>query len=115
MKAPVSAMGGTHILLGALDLLVLKTLDGGPQHGFGIAQHIQTASEGLLRAEDGSLYPALHRLERGGLVEAEWTRTEAGRRARVYRLTKAGRKELGRRVEHWETLRRGVKRVLRSG
>ncbi len=114
MKATPIAEG-THVLLGALDLLVLKTLEGGAQHGFGIAVHIRTVSEGLLQVEDGSLYPALHRLERGGFVEAEWRKTEAGRRARVYQLTKAGRKELARRVDHWETLRRGVKRVLRSG
>src|SRR5271168_5344846 len=70
-------------LQGTLVLLILKTLAGGPNHGFGIALHIQTVSEGLLRVEEGSLYPALHRLERDKIVKARWTQTENGRRARV--------------------------------
>ncbi|MEZ5404277.1 MAG: PadR family transcriptional regulator [Bryobacteraceae bacterium] len=114
MKAAKGPEQATHILLGTLDLLVLKTLQRGAQHGFGIAQYVETASEGLLRVEDGSLYPALHRLERQGLVASRWVKTEAGRRARVYELTKEGRRELAGRIEHWDTLRRGVKRVLRA-
>jgi transcriptional regulator len=98
----------------ALELLILKTLAAaGPNHGFGIALHIEQASSALLRVEEGSLYPALHRLDRAGVIEAEWTVTENGRRARVYRLTKDGRKRLKDIEESWTTLAEGVKRVLR--
>ena len=98
----------------ALELLILKTLAAaGPNHGFGIALHIEQASSALLRVEEGSLYPALHRLDRAGFIEAEWTVTENGRRARVYRLTKDGRKRLKDIEESWTTLAEGVKRVLR--
>ena len=97
----------------ALELLVLKTLATGPQHGFGIALHIEEASSALLRVEEGSLYPALHRLDKAGLIDAEWTVTENGRRARVYKLTKEGRKRLKEIEESWLTLAEGVRRVLR--
>ena len=97
----------------ALELLVLKTLAAGPQHGFGIALHIEEASSALLRVEEGSLYPALHRLDKAGLIDAEWTITENGRRARVYKLTKDGRKRLKEIEESWLTLAEGVRRVLR--
>jgi transcriptional regulator len=97
----------------ALELLILKTLDAGPNHGFGIALHIQEASAALLRVEEGSLYPALHRLEKGGFIDADWTVTPNGRRARVYRLTKTGRKRLKDIEESWTTLTEGVRRVLR--
>ena len=98
----------------ALELLILKTLAAtGPNHGFGIALHIDESSSGLLRVEEGSLYPALHRLDKAGFIDAEWTVTENGRRARVYRLTKAGRKRLKEIEESWNTLAEGVKRVLR--
>ena len=97
----------------ALELLILKTLAAGPNHGFGIALHIEKASSALLRVEEGSLYPALHRLERAGVIEAEWTVTPNGRRARVYRLTKPGRKRLKSIEESWATLTEGVRRVLR--
>ena len=100
-------------LQGTLDLLVLKTLQLGPNHGFGITLHIQTASQGLLRVEEGSLYPALHRLERDKLVKAEWTTTDNRRRARVYTLTAAGRKRLGEAEENWMTLAKGVGKLLR--
>ena len=98
---------------GTLDLLILKTLQLGPNHGFGITLHIQTASQGLLRVEEGSLYPALHRLERDKLVKAEWTTTGNRRRARVYTLTAAGRKRLGEAEESWTALAKGVGRLLR--
>src|SRR5215831_16355414 len=89
----------------ALELLILKTLaTTGPQHGFGIALHIDEASSALLRVEEGSLYPALYRLEKAGVVDAEWTVTENGRRARVYRLTRAGRKRLKEIEDSWATL-----------
>jgi PadR family transcriptional regulator PadR len=97
----------------ALELLVLKTLATGPQHGFGIALHIEEASSALLRVEEGSLYPALHRLDKAGLIDAEWTVTENGRKARVYKLTKDGRKRLMEIEESWLPLAEGVRRVLR--
>jgi transcriptional regulator len=100
-------------LQGTLDLLILKTLQLGPNHGFGITLHIQTASQGLLRVEEGSLYPALHRLERDKLVKAEWKITDNRRRARVYTLTTAGRKRLGSAEESWTALAKGVGRLLR--
>ena len=97
----------------ALELLILKTLVAGPNHGLGIALHIDETSSGLLRVEEGSLYPALHRLDKAGFIDAEWTVTENGRRARIYRLTKPGRKRLKEIEESWNTLAEGVKRVLR--
>ena len=100
-------------LQGALDLLILKTLDREPNHGFSIALHIQDASQGLLRVEEGSLYPALHRLERDKLVAGEWKITEKGRRARYYKLMPAGRKRLAEAEQHWSALAKGVARVLR--
>lgn len=100
-------------LQGTLALLVLKTLARAPNHGFGIALHIQGASDGLLRVEEGSLYPALHRLERDKLVSAEWKVTENRRRARFYKLTPAGRKWLATAENSWETTAKGVARVLR--
>ena len=100
-------------LQGTLDLLILKTLQLGPNHGFGITLHIQTATQGLLRVEEGSLYPALHRLERDKLVSAAWKTTDKRRRARVYSLTAAGRKRLGEAEESWTALAKGVGRLLR--
>ena len=97
----------------ALELLILKTLSVGPNHGFGIALHIEETSSALLRVQEGALYPALHRLDKGGYIDAEWTVTENGRRARVYRLTKAGRKRLKEIEDSWNTLTEGVRRVLR--
>ena len=103
----------TNNLQGTLDLLILKTLDRGENHGFGITLHIQDVSEGLLKVEEGSLYPALHRLQRDKLLEGEWKTSENGRRARYYKLTAEGKKELSRQTETWDTLRKGVKKVLR--
>jgi transcriptional regulator len=100
-------------LQGTLELLILKTLHLGPNHGFGITLHIQSASDGLLRVEEGSLYPALHRLERNHLVTAEWTTTNNSRRARVYSLTDTGRQRLEEAERSWESLATGVGRVLR--
>jgi PadR family transcriptional regulator, regulatory protein PadR len=100
-------------LLGTLDLLILKTLARGPNHGFGIVLHIQSVSEGLLRVEEGSLYPALHRLERDKFVKASWIATDSGRRARVYKLTSSGRQRLELAQSNWENVSRGVTRVLR--
>jgi PadR family transcriptional regulator PadR len=99
-------------LQGALDLLILKTLARRPNHGFGITLHIQEASDNLLRVEEGSLYPALHRLERDSLVTADWATTPNGRRARLYTLTPAGRKRLREVEKSWGNLSSGVAKVL---
>lgn len=96
-----------------LVLLILKTLARGPNHGFGIALHIQRASDGLLSIEEGSLYPALHRLERDKLVKAEWNVTANKRRARFYKLTPAGRRTLAKAEQSWESMAKGVGRVMR--
>ena len=88
-------------LQGTLDLLVLRTLSRGPQHGYGITCHILAASENHLRVEEGSLYPALRRLESDGLIRAEWRASENNRRARYYSLTKAGQKRLAQEVKRW--------------
>ena len=88
-------------LQGTLDLLVLKTLARGPEHGYGITCHILAASDHQLRVEEGSLYPALHRMEASGLIKSEWNPRENSRRARYYRLTKAGMKRLSQEVQNW--------------
>lgn len=96
-----------------LELLILKSLHAGPNHGFGITVHVEQASGGLLGVEEGSLYPALHRLEKAGALAAEWGTTAAGRRARFYRLTPAGRRRLAEAERQWATVARGVARLLR--
>ena len=96
----------------ALELLILETLRRGPNHGFGVALAIEQSSTGLLRVEEGSLYPALHRLQKAGLIEAEWQTTTNRRRARIYRLTAAGRKRLKQVEKTWAALSEGVRRVL---
>ena len=102
------------ILQGTLALLVLKTLAAqGRMHGYGITAHIQRASADLLRVEEGSLYPALHRMEQDGWVRAEWGVTEKNRQARFYTLTAQGKKQLAAEQESWARLTAGVARVLR--
>ncbi|MBI2687800.1 MAG: PadR family transcriptional regulator [Acidobacteria bacterium] len=96
-----------------LELMILKTLDAGPNHGFGITTHVQTVSRGLLDVEEGSLYPALHRLEKEGVLASEWSTTPAGRKARLYRLTPVGRKRLAKAQEQWAETARGVNRLMR--
>ena len=100
-------------LQGTLDLLVLKTLARGPQHGYGIVAHLQTVSDSALRVEEGSLYPALHRMEQAGWISASWEVTSSNRRARVYRLTRAGQKQLDAEEAKWRRLSEAVGRVLR--
>jgi len=100
-------------LHGSLELLILETLDFAPQHGFGIVAHLHTASEGLLHVEEGSLYPALHRLEREKLVAGSWQTTDLGRKAKLYALTPAGKIRLAEVRRHWKSVARGVKLVLR--
>ena len=100
---------------GTLGMLILKTLMRvGPMHGYGIAQHIQETSDDVLRVEEGSLYPALHRMEEAGWVRAEWTTKDSGRRARVYALTAAGRKRLAAEESRWQVVTSAVNRVLRT-
>jgi transcriptional regulator len=102
------------ILQGTLALLVLKTLASNRRmHGYAITTHIQKVSTELLRVEEGSLYPALHRMEQDGWVRAEWGRTEKNRDARFYSLTPQGRRQLARELENWARLTEGVGRVLR--
>jgi len=102
------------ILQGTLALLVLRTLAAqGPLHGYAITSHIQNASQDLLRVEEGSLYPALHRMEQDGWVKAEWGTTEKNRQARIYALTAVGRRQLAEEQESWARLTLGVGRVLR--
>ncbi len=101
-------------LQGTLDLLVLKTLQqAGALHGYGIALHIQQASDELLRVEEGSLYPALHRIEKQGWISSEWTLSETNRRAKFYKLTAEGRRQLSQAEREWQELVRGVSAVLR--
>jgi transcriptional regulator len=100
-------------LQGTLDLLILKTLSSGAMHGYGIAVHIMQVSGDALRVEEGSLYPALHRIEQAGLLSSEWRLTETGRRAKFYKLAAAGRKQLEVEEQEWVRLTRGVARVLR--
>ena len=101
------------LLQGTLDLLILRTLTMGPNHGHAIAKHIQRTSEEMLRVETGSLYPALHRLEAQGWVAASWEQTEKGKRAKYYRLTASGKKQLT--VEHskWERFSTAMGLVLK--
>jgi len=101
------------VLQGTLDLLVLKTLSRGPHHGYGIAEDIESISDDMLRVEEGSLYPALHRMEQLGWIAAEWQMTVNNRRARVYRLTRAGRKRLDEERAKWDRLTTAVDKVLR--
>ncbi len=101
-------------LQGALDLLILKTLSQlGSMHGYGIVMHIERISNDLLNVEEGSLYPALHRMEQSGWVRAEWAVTESSRRAKFYALTAAGRKQLAAREKNWEQVVKGVQAILR--
>jgi PadR family transcriptional regulator PadR len=101
------------LLQGTLDLLVLRTLALGPAHGHTIAHAIQRGSESVLQVEHGSLYPALHRLEDRGLIVGFWGTSENNRKAKYYRLTAAGRKQLGVETSRWEELVRAVGRILR--
>jgi transcriptional regulator len=106
-------MAKNDVLQGTLDLLVLKTLASrGPIHGYGITAHIQRISESALRVEEGSLYPALRRLEQDGLIQSDWRLSETNRRARFYELTSKGSKHLKTVEENWHALTGAVARVL---
>ncbi len=102
----------TDVLRGSLDLLVLKTLSLAPMHGWGITQRVQQISDGVLEVNQGSLYPALQRLEKSGLITSDWGTTDNNRRARYYKLTAAGRKALGAEVESWRRFAAGLEAVL---
>ena len=101
------------VLQGTLDLLILKSLVRGPMHGYGITVHIQQVSGEVLRVEEGSLYPALHRIEQAGWISSEWGVSDNNRRAKYYRLTAVGRKQLAKEEENWDRLTRAVAKVLR--
>jgi transcriptional regulator len=106
-------MAEQKILQGTLELLVLRTLLYGPCHGHGIAKHIQRTSEDVLQVEHGSLYPALHRLEKNGLIASKWEDTPRGREMRMYRLTAKGRRQLTLEQSKWDQLVRAMARVLK--
>lgn len=99
---------------GTLDMLVLKSVSRGPMHGYSIAQHIQRASQDVLRVEEGALYPALHRLEVRGWLKAEWGTSDNNRRAKFYRLTALGRRELENEAEYWHRVAAAVTRVMQT-
>ncbi|HUD98753.1 MAG TPA: PadR family transcriptional regulator [Bryobacteraceae bacterium] len=100
------------LLQGTLDLLILRTLTAGPSHGHAIAKHIQRTSEDLLQVETGSLYPALHRLEAKGWIGASWQLSDKGKRARYYRLTALGRKQLSSEQSKWQAFSRAMGLIL---
>ena len=101
-----------ELLQGTLDVLILRTLLAGPQHGHAIAKHIQRTSQDLLQVETGSLYPALHRLEAKGWIVASWEQSDKGKRARYYRLTPAGKKQLAAEQSKWEIFSRAMGLIL---
>jgi transcriptional regulator len=107
-------MARNELLQGTLDLLILKTLARGPMHGWGISQHIQRVSDQFLTVEEGSLYPALHRMELKGWIESEWGESENNRRAKFYRLTKDGKKQLETETVGWERMCCAIAQVLQS-
>lgn len=107
-------MSGSDLFTGTLDMLVLRTVQEEPLHGYAIGKHIRETTRGVLDVEEGALYPALHRLERRGLLESEWGRTDTGRRARFYRLTGAGREHLQNESERWADFADAVQAVLGS-
>jgi len=103
-----------ELLQGTLDLLILKTLHAGAMHGYAIAQRIQQRSDDLLVVEEGSLYPALYRMEAKGWISAEWGKSDNNRRAKYYTLTRAGRKQLDEETAVWERIHRAITLVLQT-
>jgi len=108
------AMKQIDLLQGTLDLLVLKTLSAGPMHGYRIASRIRQLSDEVLRIEEGSLYPALYRLEQKGVIESEWGISDQNRQAKFYKLTRKGRREMEAEAESWDRLSTAVARVLKA-
>jgi transcriptional regulator len=108
------AQSKQNLIQGTLAMLILRTLARGPLHGYDIAQRIQRSSEDVLKVEEGSLYPALYRLEEQGWVETEWGASENNRRAKYYKLTHAGRKQLAAETSNWERLSEAIAKVLQT-
>src|SRR5262247_2671776 len=104
----------TDLMQGTLELLILKTLSRDPMHGYGIAQRIHEAVDDLLRVEDGSLYPALYRMEERGWIKSEWGVSENNRRAKFYKLTKTGQKQLEAQRANWNRISKAVTRILQA-
>ena len=102
----------SDLLQGTLDLLILKTLAPGPMHGWGISLRIQVVSRDVLQVNQGSLYPALHRLEQQGLIASQWGASENNRQAKFYELTRLGRKQLAEETKNWDRLAQAVARIL---
>jgi PadR family transcriptional regulator len=102
----------SELLQGTLDLLILKTLEAGAMHGWGISLRIQAVSQEVLQVNQGSLYPALHRLEQQGLIASEWGASENNRQAKFYELTRLGRRQLAAETENWERVAQAVARIL---
>jgi PadR family transcriptional regulator len=105
----------SDLLQGTLDMLILKTLALEPMHGWGVSQRIQQISSGVLNINQGSLYPALYRLEDQGWIEAEWGSSDNNRQAKYYKLTRAGRKQLDEETANWERLSAAIEQVLQAG
>ncbi len=108
----MTASRSIELLQGTLDLIVLKSLSWGPMHGFGLARWIQQTTEDLLRVEEGSLYPALYRMENRGWIKAQWALTENGRRAKYYRLTANGKRQLDAESESWARMTGAIGRIM---
>ena len=104
-----------ELLQGTLDMLILQTLQWGPQHGYGISQAIRISSDEVLQVETGSLYPALHRLERQGWVRSEWKQTESKQRAKYYRITAAGKKQLSANHNRWQQMVEAIAAIMQPG
>ena len=111
---PVPPPSKAELLQGTLDLLILKTVALGPVHGYSIAQRIQQISGDVLQVRQGSLYPALHRLEKRGLLDAAWGETETGREAKFYKLSRSGKAQLERETAGWDQMARAIYAVLRT-
>jgi PadR family transcriptional regulator PadR len=109
-----SASSDLGLLQGTLDVMVLKALSWGPMHGFGVAKWIRATTDDVLQIEDGALYPALHRMEHRGLIDADWDLTENNRRAKYYRLTTKGRQQLRARTSSWDRYSAAVSKVIHA-
>lgn len=109
-----NVMTRTELLQGTLDMLILRVLSVEPMHGWGIAQRIHILSKDVLKVEEGSLYPALYRMERKGWIESEWGQSENNRRAKFYRLTKTGQKQLASEVQGWERISAAIAKVMQA-
>ena len=108
------AKARTDLMQGTLELLILKTLASEPMHGYGIAQRIHAVADDVLKIEDGSLYPALYRMEERGWISSEWDVSENNRRAKFYKLTRAGRKQLAAECDNWARVSQAITRILQT-